>query len=162
MVCIPWRAGCLLLSRPDPSSSSYPESRALTSATFIDALLASILDLLPTPNYTILYTTTPSNTLPHSGSHADSEDYEMESVFHAHSHGDLKRDFSAHQRRQAEGQPEHSGNVTLVDGPLFERYQFLSPGTSSHIALDVYYILPPFSTTTWYLTHTTASDANAW
>ena len=34
---------------------------------------------------------------------------------------ELKRDFS-HQKR------ESSQNIALPDGPLFERYQYLSPG----------------------------------
>ena len=34
---------------------------------------------------------------------------------------ELKRDFANHKRASGE-------NVTLPEGPLFERYQFLSPG----------------------------------
>ena len=36
---------------------------------------------------------------------------------------ELKRDFSNHKRAS-------DGNITLPDGPLFERYQYLNPGTS--------------------------------
>ena len=39
-------------------------------------------------------------------------------------HMDLKRDVSFEARQD-------EGNITLVDGPLFERYQYLTPGGCS-------------------------------
>lgn len=36
-------------------------------------------------------------------------------------HTDLKRDLTHHKRAS-------DGNITLPDGPLFERYQYLTPG----------------------------------
>ena len=47
----------------------------------------------------------------------------MDAQFQAPVHMELKRDFSNHKRAS-------DGNITLPDGPLFERYQYLSPGTS--------------------------------
>lgn len=82
-----------------------------------DAFVASILDTLPYQNYTVLYTTT-------SGLHPKPLDeatkYEMEPLFEA-MHIDLKRDMDFRPS-------DSNGNATYVDGPLFERYQFLSPG----------------------------------
>ena len=47
----------------------------------------------------------------------------MDAQFQAPVHMELKRDL-ANTKRASEG------NITLPEGPLFERYQFLSPGTS--------------------------------
>ena len=47
----------------------------------------------------------------------------MDAQFQAPVHMELKRDFANHKRAS-------DGNITLPDGPLFERYQYLSPGTS--------------------------------
>jgi len=82
-----------------------------------DAFFASILDTLPSQNYTVLYTTTPGL---HPESFHETTEYEMESLFKV-MHPGVKRDLDSH--------PSNSnGNATYVDGPLFERYQFLSPG----------------------------------
>lgn len=87
-----------------------------------DAFLASVLDLLPNQNYTVLYyTTTTSQDGP---AHEQPKEYEMldsewspieESLLHL----DLKRDLGVHQKQN---------NQTQVDGPLFDRYQFFTPG----------------------------------
>ena len=45
----------------------------------------------------------------------------MDSLFQAPVHLELKRDMS-HQKRASDA------NVTLPNGPLFERYQYLTPG----------------------------------
>ncbi|CAF9908560.1 MAG: hypothetical protein ALECFALPRED_004675 [Alectoria fallacina] len=85
-----------------------------------DAFLASVLDLLSPNILTVIYTTTPPNAA-HQPASAESESYEMDAQFQAPVHMDLKRDFSNHNRVS-------DGNITLPDGPLFERYQYLSPG----------------------------------
>ncbi|KAA6411842.1 MAG: hypothetical protein FRX48_03992 [Lasallia pustulata] len=100
---------------PLPTSSD----RATTLAEN-DAFLASVLDLLPSPKYTVIYTTSPLSTTHHSVIE-EFQVYEMDSTFAAPLHMDLKRDFSVRASNS-------SGNDTLVDGPLFERYQFLTPG----------------------------------
>ncbi len=84
-----------------------------------DAFLASVLDWLPSPEYTVIYTTTPSTSQPQPSA-AEPEPYEMDTTFGSPVHMDLKRDFSSHKRA--------SSNVTLSAGPLFERYQFFNPG----------------------------------
>ncbi|KAI9875445.1 MAG: hypothetical protein M1830_008470 [Pleopsidium flavum] len=85
-----------------------------------DAFLASIIDLLPSPKYTVIYTTTPvsANQRPLV---SESRVYEMDDTFASSVHMDLKRDFSIHDRVS-------SDNTTLSSGPLFEKYQFFTPG----------------------------------
>ena len=81
----------------------------------------------------------------------------MESLFHSHTHTqhmDLKRDMSGMHKRQESG---GSGNVTLVDGPLFERYQFLSPGSSLPNPHPLLNLLSPFP----YLSFTVARSISA-
>lgn len=74
--------------------------------------------MLSNRNYTVMYMTTPdfiTEDLP-----AKANQYEMYN-YDQPLQSDLKRDVRP---------PiiERRSNVTLVDGPLFERYQFLSPG----------------------------------
>ena len=45
----------------------------------------------------------------------------MDSIYQTSLHTELKRDLGKHKRATGD-------NITLPDGPLFERYQFLSPG----------------------------------
>ena len=47
----------------------------------------------------------------------------MDTQFQAPVHMELKRDHLNHKRAS-------DGNITLPDGPLFERYQYLTPGTA--------------------------------
>ena len=83
-----------------------------------DRSLAVVLDMLSNRNYTVMYTTTPdfsTGDLP-----AKANQYEMYNDDQP-LHSDLKRDV-----RPAVIKTQR--NITMVDGPLFERYQFLSPG----------------------------------
>lgn len=89
--------------------------------TLPDAFLASILDLLSSNKYTVVYTTSPPTT-GHQLAPAEPEPYEMDALFQAPVHMELRRDLS-HQKRASDG------NITLPNGPLFERYQYLSPGS---------------------------------
>ena len=102
-----------------------------------DAFLASILDVMSSKKYTVIYTTSPA-TAPQIIEHAEPDSYEMDSVFQAPVHVELKRDFS-HRKRAS------NTNITLPDGPLFERYQYLSPGLFmgflvSFILLSILYV----------------------
>ena len=85
-----------------------------------DAFLSSLLDLLPSQRYTVLYTTSPVTSIDHT-LQDESTAYKMESTFPSSLHMDLKRDFAVHERASGE-------NITLPHGALFERYQFLTPG----------------------------------
>lgn len=85
---------------------------------FPDRSLASVLEMLSNRNYTVLYTTTPNaNT---DDPPANPRQYEMYSDDQP-LHSDLKRDVQP-------GVPRTQSNQTMVDGPLFEKYQFFSPG----------------------------------
>lgn len=83
---------------------------------FADAFLDSLIDLLPTEKYTLLYTTSPLSktfvpSTPHSSSFTSPLHMEMKRA------NPIAAPFTA------------SENSTLPAGaPLFERYQFLSPG----------------------------------
>ncbi|KAI9850577.1 MAG: hypothetical protein M1838_005427 [Thelocarpon superellum] len=79
-----------------------------------DAFLSSLIDLLPSSRYSVFYTTTPiSNTEAASKPTADSTDAAQRP-----SSVELKRDLNAQASQ---------GNTTLIDGPLFQRYQFFTP-----------------------------------
>ncbi|MCJ1278889.1 hypothetical protein MMC21_006710 [Puttea exsequens] len=95
-----------------------------------DIFLASMLDLLSSKRYTVIYTTSPPDTSTQHTEPADSQPYEMDSLFQAHLHTDLKRDLSHHKRAA-------DSNVTLPDGPLFERYQFFNPGLFMGLVVGV-------------------------
>ena len=102
-----------------------------------DAFLASLLAMLPTERYTVLYTTTPrtassadsasskySSTKETQQTKSISESYHLEDdLFQSPVHMELKRDFSPR------ADEEDGDDVDLPDGPLFERYTFLSPGS---------------------------------
>src|SRR3954470_9006259 len=66
-------------------------------------------------SYTIIYTTSPPSKQP---SGREPPPYEMDDPFEGVLHTDLKRDLSAHGKNRTQ-------NSNL---PLFEKYQFLSPG----------------------------------
>ncbi|KAL2046177.1 hypothetical protein N7G274_001624 [Stereocaulon virgatum] len=85
-----------------------------------DAFLASILDLLSSNKYTVVYTTSPP-TAGHHSAPAEPEPYEMDALFQVPVHMGLKRDLFQLKRAS-------DGNITLPNGPLFERYQYLTPG----------------------------------
>ncbi|MCJ1286626.1 hypothetical protein MMC26_005972 [Xylographa opegraphella] len=85
-----------------------------------DLFLYNLLNILPSPNYTVVYTTTP---LTEYHQHADIEPtmYEMDQTMSPLVHMYLKRDVSMHATA--------SGNRTNGTSlPLFERYQYFTPG----------------------------------
>lgn len=91
-----------------------------------DARLASIFEYAVVKDYTVLYTTTPDRSSkkvlseePNVYEMGDEASLPLEAM-----RIDLKRDLS----RRAGGKVYE--NQTMVDGPLFEKYQFLSPGMS--------------------------------
>jgi hypothetical protein len=112
------------VTMPAPASSTVSKDLGDN-----DALLAAILDMLPSSDYTVLYTTSPSqgkkNAEPAGGYVMDAEAQEM-------LHIDLKRDLSPRASNSS------GGNTTLVDGALFERYQFFTPGKRIIEVLDLW------------------------
>ncbi|EXJ78977.1 hypothetical protein A1O3_08477 [Capronia epimyces CBS 606.96] len=101
---------------PAPSSDSRAKQLSLN-----DAFFASILDMLPTQNYTVLYTTTRGRNGLVGAQQPEQTEYEMESAIQDSLHLDLKRDLGAHGANQ-------TGNQTIIDGPLFDKYQFFTSG----------------------------------
>jgi len=75
--------------------------------------------MLPTQNYTVLYATTPT-----AGRLAEANEYTMD-LPQGVLHTDLKR----HLKRDLSSGVKNGSNETLVEGPLFERYQFMGQGT---------------------------------
>ncbi|MCJ1393728.1 hypothetical protein MMC18_006604 [Xylographa bjoerkii] len=91
-----------------------------TASRTNDLFLSNLLDMLPSPNYTVIYTTTPASNDHH---HTDFEPsmYEMDKTMSPLVHMDLKRDVSMYAST--------SGNSTNgISLPLFERYQYFTPG----------------------------------
>jgi hypothetical protein len=90
-----------------------------------EAFFASLMEPLLRTNYTVLWTTTPTGT---TGETA--REYNMETESQESLHLGLKRNLGSGLERRAT-------NVTLVDGPLFHRYQFFTPGklVSNHDTL---------------------------
>ncbi|KAL9113738.1 MAG: hypothetical protein Q9227_002183 [Pyrenula ochraceoflavens] len=78
--------------------------------------------MLPTKNFTVLYTTTPPSQDPNTQS-IQNEHFaaDMNSEFQDSLHIDLRRDIESHQARKVD-------NQTMVEGPLFAKYQFFGPG----------------------------------
>ncbi|KAL8968609.1 MAG: hypothetical protein Q9183_002380 [Haloplaca sp. 2 TL-2023] len=120
-----------------PSLPTDPKNRA-SKLKDNDAFLSSILSTLPTSKYTVIYTTTPSSTPPNAATHHDHLDqqiYEMDTSFSSQHHMEIKRDVNGHT---VMGKREE--NVSLPDAPLFERYQYFSPG----IFMGLLIMLPLF------------------
>ena len=68
----------------------------------------------------LIYITSPPPAAPHE--HTDGHLYEMDEPYPSAYHTDLKRDLHVHKRE--------SNNSDMQNGlPLFEKYQFLTPGT---------------------------------
>lgn len=84
-----------------------------------DAFLASVMDYILWSEYTVIYSTSP-NSSSHQSVADELRTYEMETNFGRAVQMELKRDLSNHRRA--------SSNITLPNAPLFERYQFFSPG----------------------------------
>ncbi|KAL8811297.1 MAG: hypothetical protein Q9200_001908 [Gallowayella weberi] len=106
-----------------------------------DIFLSSILDLLPTSKYTVIYTTTPSPAIHKDAENVQPEIYEMDPSFSTpgQEHMGMKRDFVARDDEDK----QDTGNVTLVDAGLFERYQYFTPGIFMGIliSLPLFFIL---------------------
>lgn len=108
----------LKINLPAPSSST--KSADLTKN---DAYLASVLDLIPSKDYTVLYVTNPTRKAKSAGSISEStKQYEMDTPMVDYMHQELKRDLGIY------GLANGTTNQTIIDGPLFDKYQFLGPG----------------------------------
>jgi len=92
-----------------------------------DTYLSSMIDTyFKNEDYTLIYATTSVHAQQNSIPASESQEYEAElpvaDMMHS---GELRRSLA----RRKEGL---TSNQTVVDGPLFDKYQFLSPGAYSH------------------------------
>lgn len=101
-----------------------------------DAFLATLIDLLPKQNYTVLYTTNRAADGTFVGQGKDAVEYDMDSQIQESMHMDLKRDLGVYAPGNGTG-----NNQTLIDGPLFDRYQFFTPGEYIEIVLRAWKVL---------------------
>lgn len=105
---------------------SQAESRERALAANDANLYSSLLEYLPIGyKYTVIYTTTPGGDTTH-------ESHKYEATFEAPFHTDLKRDLRIRADNSTNG-------AAPDDRPLFEKYQFLTPGL--FMALFVTFIL---------------------
>lgn len=103
----------LKIDFPFPSTSGASRVQGLEEN---DVFLSSVLDMLPSENFSIIYATTPSSL--EIQSLVNEHIYHSENLATLREHTDLKRDVSGRQE---------GVNTTLPDGPLFEKYQFFTP-----------------------------------
>lgn len=106
------------LKLPAPSSESRSQDLAKN-----DAFFATLLDMLPNQNYTVLYTTRRAREGWFNAQVLEPVGYEMDTETQEALHTDLKRNLGA---RVASG--NKTENQTMIDGPLFDKYQFFTPG----------------------------------
>ncbi|KIW42390.1 uncharacterized protein PV06_05949 [Exophiala oligosperma] len=97
-----------------------PSSQRQSDLAQNDAFFASVLDMLPIQNYTVLYTTARSGLV----EEVEPKEYDMESQIQESLHIDLKRDLGLDARAGS----GTKSNQTMIDGPLFDKYQFFTPG----------------------------------
>jgi len=91
--------------------------------SFLNALIS------PLTSYTVLYTTTPSpQALQQAQAISQHQpymwEYDAEEPFPSALHTDLKRDLYSHARRAG------NSSTSANNVPLFEKYNFLGPGTT--------------------------------
>lgn len=98
-----------------PTANDDRESALLQADSYLNSLLATL------DSYTVIYATL-DNLSPPQSQHP--EQYEMDEPYPSNMHTDLKRDLNAHIVRAS------NASNPQADLPLFEKYQFLSPGTS--------------------------------
>lgn len=85
-----------------------------------DSSLGGLLQKIPySANYTVIYTTTPATDKTHMSVY----DPKFQAPFEASEKFELKRSFALSKYAEA------SKNVSST-APLFEKYQFFSPGSS--------------------------------
>lgn len=105
------------------SNLPFRESNFLnlpTNRAFLDEYLASLIDLLPTPDYTVIYATTPrgDGTFPAFAEYPSNKGSPK-----------AQPDPLTVQQRRNIPRGDSDNDDDRRNLPLFEKYQFLSPGT---------------------------------
>jgi hypothetical protein len=110
---------------------TFPTPSGADSLAQNEIYLASLIDHLPKHNYTVLYTTSRASDVMFRAQNVESVIYDMDSQIQENLHLDLKRDLGARIENT-----KAKDNQTMIDGPLFDKYQFLSPGESQDGSLE--------------------------
>jgi len=100
------------------TSRSHDTISADPAHSNTDVFLSNLIDTLPSSKFTVIYTTTPNVTEAVSG---ETEQYHMNGYGSPLVHQELKRDSEVHAR----------ANSSKLSEPLFEKYQFFTPGMYS-------------------------------
>ena len=87
----------------------------ISEDSFLDTVISSKLG---NEKYTVIYITTPQGEEQSALQYQAQQIYEMDDPFPTAMHTELRRDIESHAKD------------VKSEGGLFERYQFLSPGTS--------------------------------
>jgi len=99
-------------------ASLSPSEERVSMLSEHDALLGGVLSIIGTDSYTVIYTSTPPSEMELSDMPHPDHTYEMDDAFQDSLHMELKRDVDSEE-----------GNTTWDSNlPLFEKYQFFSPG----------------------------------
>ncbi|KAL8945662.1 MAG: hypothetical protein Q9222_007832 [Ikaeria aurantiellina] len=111
-----------------PLPTANPKDRA-AKLRENDDYLSSLLDLIPSSSkYTVIYKTVPSAPSSSSTTTENEEAiYEMDTSFSSQHNMAIHRDFNTHAKR--DGDDIQKQNITLPNAPLFEKYQYFTPGT---------------------------------
>lgn len=122
------------------NNGSQPNLHYWTCLTFIDGLLADIIERLPSSSkYTLLYITSPRE-FPGTDSvvYDSNEDAYQDPV-----HMEIKRDYSAYS--SSSGSPAKSDR----GHSLFDEYQYFTPGTYSSCVSVICSILTACQVSSW-------------
>lgn len=87
-----------------------------------------------TADYTLLFATTPSTTISELRNGIPPSRYNLERPLSASMHNDLKRDMYIRAASNASNNATHSNSTSA---PLFETYNFLSPGEPRSITAGI-------------------------
>lgn len=116
--------------------NSTHQTVQLLTFVLVDAFLADIIDRIPSSKYTLIYVTSPREFVENGES--DSVVYNSD-VFQEPLHMQLKRDYTGHAR-----QDESDSSKSL-----FQKYQFLSPGTFLRLRFMFFTLLTTYQASSW-------------
>lgn len=84
-------------------------------------MISTYVDLFPIKNFTVFFAITGPSVKMQNSKHEEEFSLDLDGEFQEALHIDLRRDVATHQAKKV-------GNQTIVEGPLFVKYQFFSPG----------------------------------
>lgn len=94
-------------------------------------MIDAYIDLLPSNNFTVLFVATPLGIEIQRPQDKEKLSFDVSGEFQDLLHMDLRRDVATHEGKKI-------GNQTIMEGPLFVKYQFFSPGRfQTYVLLSV-------------------------